>query len=809
MNRSHRKSILYVSLACAWALLCGSEVHAQQNTQAAAQAPHELEEVIVTARRRAESLHDVPVTETAITQQTLQYLQVTEVTDLPGLVPGLVVGHSLLSIGSLISIRGIGTSSNDPGVDQSVSLNLDGLSLGQGLAFMSGTFDLAQVEVMKGPQELFFGKGSPGGVISFRSADPTDKPEIIARAQYDFESINPRAEFIVSGPVSDTVKLRLATMYSASAGYFYNRPDPLLVTGALAPETTRAPRSRDYIVRGTALWNPSSQFDARLKMNLVRDSALNAETLQLTSCPNGANFAPFDIPFMGGDNCVLDRYLRSVGMSPAAFPGILNGGQPFLMTDQYFGTLELNYRPTQDLTFTSLTGGYVLVSNSLVNTTNATEAAPALAVENYFKRHEYTEELRLTSNFSSPVNFTAGAFYEDGSVADDVILIGNTFYKVPGSLLNGQSDVDIKAVSAFGQARWQIMPRLELAGGLRWTDEKRSSTAAYLQTNTGIPLGVPKIRANHVAPEVSLTFKPTDDVMLYGAYKQGYKSGSFSIATPPAPGQNNAFGDERVIGYEVGAKNLLLDRQLEVNLAAYNYKYIGLQESVDVPESTGGGLPVIQTINAASARTYGLDLDVAYRPAAVQGLDLKLAANWSHARFLKFDNAQCWGGQTIAEGCNQIFVPATGLFVAQNISGTPLVRAPDLQLSFGFNYSYPLANAFKLIFTNNNAYSSRYVAVPAINRPNNDNYQASFAKVDLGVTLQSPGNRWEISLLGKNINNKIVGGFCANSNYQNGAIFGGEITGGTARGPAGIDGMACFADPGREIWLRVTVRPFG
>jgi iron complex outermembrane recepter protein len=130
-------------------------------------------------------------------------------------------------------------------------------------------------------------------------------------------------------------------------------------------------------------------------------------------------------------------------------------------------------------------------------------------------------------------------------------------------------------------------------------------------------------------------------------------------------------------------------------------------------------------------------------------------------------------------------------------------------LNLGFNYSYPLANSYKLVFTNNNSFSSRYVAVTAVNRPNNDNYQASYAKVDLGVTLQSPDKRWEVSLLGKNINDKIIAGFCSNSNYANGAILGGQITGGTARGAAGIDEMGCFSDPGREIWLRLTWRPLG
>src|SRR5579862_2122787 len=233
MDKRQRRVAIFggmVGYAGSW--LSAGVADAQESPSAYGQPPQQLEEVIVTARKRAESLHDVPVTETAIAPQTLENLQITDITDLPDLVPGLVTGHSLLSIGTMVSIRGVGTSSNDPGIDQSVSLNLDGLSLQQGLAFNAGTFDLGQIEVLKGPQELFFGKGSPAGVISLRSADPTDQKELIATAGYEFEAINPRAEFIISGPVTDTLKLRLATMYSASEGYFHNNAVPLVSTGA-------------------------------------------------------------------------------------------------------------------------------------------------------------------------------------------------------------------------------------------------------------------------------------------------------------------------------------------------------------------------------------------------------------------------------------------------------------------------------------------------------------------------------------------------------------------------------------------------
>jgi len=199
------------------------------------QSARSLEEIIVTARKREESILKAPVIVTAISNQKLEDVQVTQISDLPRLVPGLVIGGSILSIGPQVTIRGVGTSSLDPGVDQSVSLNIDGLSLGQGLAYGSAMFDVAQVEVLKGPQALFYGKSSPGGVISLRTADPGDKLEVIARAAYEFEGREPRGELIVSGPLTETFGGRLAVMYSEGDGYFTNDAVAAPGTGAVTP----------------------------------------------------------------------------------------------------------------------------------------------------------------------------------------------------------------------------------------------------------------------------------------------------------------------------------------------------------------------------------------------------------------------------------------------------------------------------------------------------------------------------------------------------------------------------------------------
>ena len=779
-----------------------------------------LEEVTVTARKRQESILNVPVIEQVLPADRLEKMQVTDLNDLPKLVPGLNFGHSLLSIGTLVSIRGIGTASQDPGVDQSVSLNIDGLSLGNGLAFNSGLFDIGSIEVLKGPQALFYGKSSPGGVIAIHTADPTDKFEVIGRAAYEFESVNPRGELIVSGPVTDTLKLRLAAMYQTADGYFNNIATALPGTGAVTPSVRNAPNSTDYQIRGTALWDPVSQFTAKLKMNFVHDRAIDSETFECTNAPTGTAPVPGFPPFLGGYPCNgLQRDLRLVFLDPAAFPDALNSGVPFLETNQAYGTLDLTWRPVEDQTLSSTTGYYNLSSQSMVNPTQSEYAGPFLGINNRFHRREFTEEVRATSDFKGPVNYTAGALYEDGNLSDNVTVLGNTAYGLPGLIENGNTPVDIRTYSVFGQVRWNIIERLELAGGLRWTDEKRTESPVNLLTGQPIITPIPEIRSKRYSPEITVNYRPTDEMTVFGAWKRGFKSGSFSIATPPVPGVNNSFGDETVDGGEVGMKSYWLDHRLAFNVAGYYYNYSGLQVGVISPPANG--VPVIQTVNAAAARTYGIDLDGAFRPASIAGLGLNAAVNWNHGRYTQFTNAPCWGGQLVSQGCNLAFnaaagivppgsppgTPPSGAYTAQNLSGTPLIRAPAWQGNFGFDYSIPMAADYTLTFSNSNEVSSKFVSFLAVGRPNNDNYQSAFAKVDLSLTLQSPKDLWEVAVVGKNVNDKLTAGNCVASPLETGATIP-NPSGITTPTPFGIDPAGCFAEPGREIWLRFTIRPF-
>jgi iron complex outermembrane receptor protein len=834
--------------ACTAAIMAGAPSPALAQSEARADSG----EIIVTARKRQESILEVPVVVTAISNEKLQATGIANVTELPKLVPGLVIAGNLLSIGPQVTIRGVGTSSFDPGVDQSVSLNIDGLSLGQGLAFGSAMFDVAQVEVLKGPQALFYGKSSPGGVISLRTADPTSDVELIARGGYEFVAREWRGELIASGPVSQTLGARLGVLYSQADGYFKNNAVAIPGTGGMTPEHTRISRPRNFVARGTLLWEPVDGFSARLKVNHAYDRSTNAELKQLGNCPDGPGraFVPFPplppVSFIANDDCRLNRDASTVYLDPASFPGVPNGGVPYLRNVQNYGTLELGYDVAPEINLTSTTAYYKLNSRSMVNPNGSSAAGPAFAVTNRFSRREFTEELRLNSDFSGPLNFTVGAFYEDGRLYDRVRFIRNRSYvflspAVAGAdILNDDraSEIDIRTYSAFGQLRYEIADVIEVAAGARWTNEQRRLAVFDFQNNVDLTpfLPRPKVKSDTISPELTLTYTPNEDLTVFGSLKKGFKSGSFSVAVPAnairdASGQiigaeDKSFDDEKVKGYEIGVKSRLFDRQLIANLAFYDYYYRGLQ--VGGIEGAKNSTPVIRTVNAGRARTYGIDFDLAYRPAAIDGLSITAALNWNKGRYTELDNIPCLINQTFAQGCNTLFAPPTpaqarlpadagvtvngvyGFYNAQDLSGSQLIRAPEWSVNFGFDYEMPIGSGMKLQLTNNNQYSSRYPSYLGAGRPNNDNFQDGFFKIDASLALKAEDDRWEVALIGKNLTDKLTASNCSATNAAGGGVlpFNGNYAGGSRLGPLGTADVTCFVDgPGRQVWLRLTLRP--
>lgn len=775
----------------------------------------EKRDIIVTARKREESLLKVPINETVVTREQIERYATNDLQDLANQVPSFIIGSQFHGV--LAAIRGVGTSTTNPGVDQSVALNIDGLQTSQGFSYNSAFFDVGQVEVLKGPQALFFGKNAPAGVIAIRSADPTDEFELVTRMGVEFKSNSKQPELIASGPVGNGLKMRLAAQYTDRDSYFRNKPTVAGAGGRL-PTDDDLEHVKDLLLRGTVLFEPSPQYTARLKLNYERTRQDgNNFGSQGKACPEGTNSTVPGFQFIDpADQCHIGRTYYFVWDDPAAFPGIRNGGTPFDDRDRYYGTLEQNLEVLDGLTATALTGYFDLHRDSLLSPLGIISA---IASDHTWTQRSFTQEVRLTSDFKdSPLNFMVGGFYEHERMqqrnrtrANVLLPLLATFTRPPynGFFSSARNTVRVSTVSAFGQLIWNVMPTLELAGGARWTSVKtKISEITYLDVPSAgllagdrVPLAKPRLKSNDFSPEVTLTYRPTDDLTMFVGYREGFKAGGYNIATYNAPNTDPSFGPESVRGVEGGIKARFLDRSLSVNLGAYWYKYKNLQVSATQLLPQGGFIS--STLNAASAKVRGIELDAEYTPPSAPGLSLHGAINYSRARYEKFTNALCENGQTIAEGCNLNLNTVTGRYTAQDLSGEPLLRAPDWTGVAGFNYELPVGQAMTLSFGANARYSGKYQTA-LINFP--IYIQKSYWIADANISLKGENDAWELALIGKNIGDKIITPTCYNTNAQNGGILGGQLSGSANGGPAGHDEAFCFPNPGREIWLRLTVR---
>ena len=790
-----------------------------------------LEEITVTARKREESIMKVPVTTSVLGGETLDKYAIADVAGVADKTPGLNFSNGPTASGVLVSMRGIGTGTNNPGIDQSVAFVIDGMQFTQGLAFEMATMDMAQVEVMKGPQALFFGKAAPAGVISVRTADPGDEFEVKLRAGYEFAAQERMGEIVVSGPVTDTLGLRIAGQYSKMDGYFKNEAEPGShpAFGALgaAPVTyDEFPNREQFMVRGTLVWNPSDNFNARLKLNYsdMEIQGWGSEP-QLAACPEGTTSNVFSIPlaalgitsYIGGETCEADQTQNFVYMDPTYFPGIYNNGVPFADVEQYFGSLEMNYDFNDELSLASVTGYYDVDQSSMLNGGVSTEYGTPFAIQGHLQRHDFTQELRLTSNYSGDWNFMLGGFYQKGETNFLSGLPANQIWAAlvapqawPAALAWADHKIEAETASLFGQVLWKITPELEIGAGVRWTDEQRDHSVVdrLLENFYGGPaipinLAVPSISSSNWSPEISITYTPTDELTIYANFKRAYKSGSFDIGGAAADGDDKSFNDEKIRGGELGVKALLADGALLLNASGYYYEYTDMQVETQVFDPLAG-VASIKTTNAGSSELYGIDLDLTYAVPDVEGLTLYASANWNKAKYTDFTNAQCWNGQTFAQGCNIDF-DGDGIGDAQDLTGAPLLRAPEWMANAGFDFQTDVSNDLTLNFAGNMSYSDSYVA-SSTNFP--DAYQDSYVKLSANVGLGSSDGGWRFELIGDNLTDKYVYGNCAPQPYADTLIFGradGFAGTGAGGGLAGQPETACFTTRGRSVWLRLTV----
>lgn len=744
--------------ACGLAALSCPTAFAQTNDQPNAAASAETDEIVVTARQRNESLIDVPVAVTAMTAEAINRYSATDLNQIADKVPAIQVTRASSGNGAIVAIRGIYSSYTDPGLESSVSINIDGIQLTRGYLTQAAMFDLQQVEVLKGPQALFFGKNSPGGVISVKSMAPGDTFGGFVRGGYEFNAEERYVEGAVDLPITDTLAARIAVRASDMEGWLKNTAGPLAnpFEPALplpgATNNGQTPDAQALTGRLTVQWDPTPAFAATLKV-LVSDYQDNDSNgfSQVVSCGGRAHPTTFGSadPY---DDCKPDNR-RSSGAPnaavAAAFPYV--GGEYFTDNRSTLTSLALEY-DFGNLTLSSNSGVYDLELKSFGNFDyTAFGQAPVLNIEN---NRIYVQELRLTSDFSSPVNFMLGAFYDHGERQYFNILRGGFGFPVPfdpafngaSVTANGDARVDSETYSAFGQLMWDITDQLQLSGGVRYTREEKSANIRNLYVNPGVPTAVTVFRpANspvagtfedeNWSPEATLTWHPAQGQTLYIAYKTGYKSGGFAtngVLTNANTIGALTFNSETAEGGEIGYKAQLLDRRLTFTGAIYDYEFDGLQRS-----SLNIATTTFQIRNAAGARTRGAEAEISFDVSDI--LTLRGGASYNEARYLSFPTAPCYSGQTVALGC---------VGGVQDLSGKAIALAPEFNGTAGASLDLPLGNDLGLQLTGDIRYVSEYKTqddgIPG-------GMQDGYLKVNASARLHEAAGRWDLALIGLNI----------------------------------------------------------
>jgi outer membrane receptor protein involved in Fe transport len=745
-------------------LLCGSALtftagaaHAQSAAAPAAGGQHQLEEVVVTARKREESLQRVPVAVAVVSAQALKNNLASDLQKVGELAPQVSLATAGSGTGAVITVRGVSSASNDAGLDQSVALEVDGVPMSRGRIISAAIFDMASVQVLQGPQALFFGKNSPGGVISLRSVDPGNEVSGYATVGYEFKADEKFFEGAVGGPLTDTLKARVAVRLDKIKGWIKNTATPIpypLDPGVVTPGATqgkRGPGGHDYAGRLTLLWEPDNTFDARFKLFL--DSQTRNGNTTEPFCIGGQT-QPYilgNIP-LPGEDCDKNM-VKSHSAIPAKYAQNFpygNGGVPYFISKFGLGSLALNKR-FDNFSIASTTGYYRQMTQQAYSADWSPYATIWASSKESYKL--FTQEVRANTDLDGPVNVMVGGYFEHFKRpffnAPDLF---HTFNSAANNytVTNLLSNTTGTYYSAFAQLRWNIMPDLELAGGARWSHDKKRLSLVNLGSapvGTGAAILKGPLSAsysdNNVSPEVTLTWHPTPDQTLYGAWKNGYKAGGLSNAFLVFAGTTPSsleFQPEKVKGFEAGYKATMLDRRVRFDLTAYRYNYNNLQVVAYNAQTISF---VLQ--NAASARIQGVQGSGEW--LVTDDLTLRGNFGYNSAKYRRFDTAPCYVQQTVAEGC---IAAAGGVPAHQNLSGRHLIRAPKLTFMGGFDYKLRLMEGWA---TNLSAQASHTSSYETATDQAPGGHQKGYWLLNAALRTGPEDGHWEVALIGRNLTN--------------------------------------------------------
>ncbi|MEZ5743052.1 MAG: TonB-dependent receptor [Sphingomonadaceae bacterium] len=786
---------------------------AQENTAPQAQTRSSgISEIIVTATRRETDLQKTPVAVSAIDSSLIEQANVDNIGGLASFAPNFsaetITGFNAASF----AMRGVGQNNIIVYFEPPVAVLVDDFVMPSVQTQLLDTFDVEQVEVLRGPQGTLFGKNTTGGAVTIR----TKRPEmnyigVDAKAQ-----VGSFGTFTMKGAaniplIEDVLALRLVGGYEESDGYYKNGGCYGPVTAFFADSKFNGVSGcldgRDiggkdvWNARAKLLFEPTSNISALFQYEWLRDRSGTVPSVNenfrytgqaafLTDLLNTGSYQP-------NNRDPLDN--AAITLRNDAF----QRDKQRINVDGLYANIDIDFGIG---TLTSVTGWRKQTSrlpNSYAGHAPVAADGQPLSIFDASRdddRKTFQQEVRFATDTGGPFDMILGGFYQKDKVDFCVSQIlgfldltggplpfGN-WNDTPYILCNAQK-AESKAV--FGEGTFEITPELSLTGGLRYTWEDktwRGRQQAFIPTLGGgfdptitlsepldasvynFPAGVITVRdkAKELTYRVSLGYQATPDTYIYATHARGFKGGGFNDQIggfAPFGDDLAAFAEaaratdpETADSFELGLKTQAWDNRVRFNLTGFYVKYNDLQRQLNVPLIVNGQPNQVTIfVNAASAKVKGIEAELTAEPA--DNLTLRGILGYQDAKYGAYD------------------APNAGY----DLSTSPLDRAPKWQWTIDGTYVIP-AGGHDIVLNGNVAYQSRNLFTQAIDDPLGNTYLNSRTLLNASITFREVDNKYYLRLIGQNLTDERyrtasqnVAGLWLNSQFGPPRFFGVEL----------------------------------
>jgi iron complex outermembrane recepter protein len=640
------KQYLYaLAFAVAFNAVMMGEGRAQSVTAAAqpsgtGDAPaEELQEVTVTANRRSENLQKVPMTVNVVTAESLANQGITDSASIQNAVPGLNIGN--VAGFSEPFIRGIGTTATSAGSEASVATYVDGVYIASETAALFNLNNIAQVEVLKGPQGTLFGRNATGGVIQILTKDPTQETKIDASIGYANYQTYEGSLYATAG---------IAPNLAADFAVYANKQDG--GWGHYA-DGQKAYTGDDVSLRSKWLWTPT----VGTRVTFTGDYSRNVSQ----------------------EGLAFSIYPGAIGSTGQRSGGFYDpsGSYSYGIDTQEGASLKIE----QDLGWARLINIAAYRHAEFHAPFDYDDQQAQLEYATFFLPSRTTsEELQLASAESSAIKWIVGAIYFSSDSADDPLEL-----QIPFATIRAFAPQTDKSYALYGQTTVPLPGNNDLTLGGRYSIDQISING-FASVNGSPPLDPAAQSERYGKPTWRIAFDHEFDPDLRGyvSYNRGIKSGLYNEDTYFAP----AVKPEELDAYEVGFKTEVLEHRLKVNASSFFYNWRNIQ----VVEFSGASQFYV---NAASAHIYGVDLDLATAP--FHDITLNGGVSWAHGRYTSFPNAPAnlpapGGGNTSATvdatGNDTVHTPAYSANLVANYALRLPTATLDLNASYSYNSSY-------------------------------------------------------------------------------------------------------------------------